>query len=161
MSEARTKQLKQLLGQGVTIARAHPIATALVAGVVVCLVLYFGSRLATGIREWRENARVEKLQKQADKNMSDAQKSLGEADQAAGDRQAEDTRRELVIEPARRQASENSNQARQRTTQAEGEYEKARNGPIDDSIDERTLHQRNCADLHQLFPGESIAGCEQ
>jgi flagellar biosynthesis GTPase FlhF len=140
--------------------RAHKLATAIVGALVIVGALYFGSSLITGIREAFQDAQVNRLNKQSEQKEAEAQKSLDAADKEAVDRAVEDKLRELNIEPQRRQAKENSEQARQRATKAETDYENARKNINRNSIDERLLHERNCADLHELYPGERVAGCE-
>jgi hypothetical protein len=140
-------------------ARAHPLATAIACGVLIFVAFYFGGQFITGIRQAFENHQVNALEKQSEQKQAEAEKSLKDADAASVDRKAEDLQRERNIKPAMKAAAENSEVARARARKAETNYEKARTSTPRTDIDLRVLHSRNCADLHELYPGEPIDGC--
>lgn len=153
----RSKAIAEFAGR-------HKLATAICAAAIIIAMVYLGYLLVTAISNGFENAQVERLNKQAAGKQAEANKSLDQANAEAVDRKAEDKLRERTIEPQLEQATQNSQAARERARQAERNYEKSRTRPsgTDSRVDpdQRLLHERNCTDLRELYPGERIAGCE-
>lgn len=134
-------------------ALAHPLVTLVLCCLIFYLAITFGAGLVAGVREAFENRAVEKLERQADKHLEVA----GAADRA---RTAEDQKRETNIRPRIDTTTKDLAAARARRRQAETNYEKSQANSIP-NLDAHDLHERNCADLRQLYAGEPIPHCDR
>lgn len=142
------------------LALAHPLITLAIVSVLFYLVVTFGAGLIAGIRHKFEDRQVQQLEQKADQSEQNANKKIDEANEAAGDRQEEDTNRETNIRPRVEVTGRELEVARERRRKAEGNYENSRKNPRTDS-DAGALHERNCAELRELYPGEPLAGCDR
>ena len=135
------------------LAQQHPLITLFFATALVIGGLYFGAGVITGIRQAFEDRSVEKLKKEGGKHL--------EAAAGAGSvRQAEDQSRRITIRPRIEAATRDLESARARRRAAESNYEKSKHTPVP-NLDARDLHDRNCADLRELYPNEPIAHCDR
>jgi len=143
-------------------AQGHQLLTLIIACVLFYLVMTIGLRLGAGIRHAWENRTINQLEQKADKAESEANKQLDQASREQMNRQAEDLAREETIKPEVERTARDAAAAKERTRRAQSSYEKARkqNSDLGNDSDLHTLHERNCADLRELYPGESIPLCQ-
>jgi|GEM_PF-3611302 len=134
-------------------------------GVVSILAaLFILAFLAIAVYDWgREksiNSQVNTRTTEATRQIGIAEQSTANANVSQATRQSEDTRREKVIEPRRRDDTAKSADARQRTARAKQNYENSRTSNFNRTVSDADLHRSNCDELSNLFPGEQFADCQ-
>jgi hypothetical protein len=138
----------------IALVHKHPLATLIGAVLLGVLLLYLATGAFDSFRHWREDKAVTGLENKAAQSEQQAAKE-------DVNRQAEDLNRERTIQPELERTRRELAAARERTRKAEIDYENARkNIPDNGGTDTRALHDRNCADLRELYPGESIPFCQ-
>jgi hypothetical protein len=138
----------------ITVIQKYPLPSLVAAVLFGVVLLYVGAGLITSVRHAIEDAQVNSLEKKAEESQQ-------RANQQGNSRRAEDLNREQTIAPERDRSRRDVVAARDRTRKAEIDYENARkNVPDSGGIDARALHERNCAELRELYPGESIPFCQ-
>lgn len=142
------------------LARTYPVIAAFIAVLILVSVWYFGGAFVSGVQSAFTSRQVEKTEGQAKQAEADAHAALSEANKAATDRTVEDRIREQTIEPERVRTAQAVNSSRSRTQKAEASYEQAQKSFDRHRLDRHVLHERNCTDLHALYPGENFAGCQ-
>ena len=135
--------------------KANPLIIGIGALGLFAVLWYFGGSIKQKVLDWKTAAQVERLEKQSDASQQKAAQELSEADKTSGARAAEDERRRNEIIPAIQRSNGNREQARLRTQKAQIDYENSRKKNSDTTgVDLRVLHERNCADFHELYPDE-------
>lgn len=130
----------------------HPMITLVVACVLFYFGLTFGAGFIAGIRHVFEDRAVTELKTEGDKHL--------EAAGAAGAARAnEDANRNTNIRPRIEASTRDLESARERRLKAESNYEKSKHTPLSD-LAPGDLHERNCADLRELYPGEPSPYCD-
>lgn len=136
----------------IALIQKHPLGSLFASAMLAILLLYvITSSLAT-LRHWREDKAVDQLEQKSTAAQNAAAKENINA-------RAEDLNRERTIRPELERTRAAVGDARQRARKAETDYENARKNPVDSNIDVRALHDRNCADLRELYPNEPIDFC--
>lgn len=130
------------------------------AGLVI-LALVLGAGAITAVRHRLQDRKVEKLEQKSDAATEEKQTAQTAADEAAQERAIEDAIRERTIKPEIQRTTRNLEEARARTKGARNDYDQAKKNTLRDDADSRALHERNCSDLRELYPGESIPLCER
>lgn len=137
----------------------HPFYS-LIIGVVLCAALWYGGgALLNGASELHTSGEVHKTEAQATQAEAQAGASKQAADQTAIDRQVEDQLRERTITPEVRRSERQAAETRARVRDAEANYEKVTKDRSRSPLGPDALHERNCSDLRDLYPGEEFAGC--
>jgi short subunit dehydrogenase-like uncharacterized protein len=132
----------------ITWVKANRLTSGLVLLILAGVLWYFAGSINQAVRDRTTDAVVEKLEKQSDQQLIEAQK-------ASGARAAEDERRRVQIKPAVEHARRARETARAKTEKAEREYENSRKKiPDAAGADLRELRRRNCANYADLYPDE-------
>lgn len=130
------------------------------AVILLALLWYFGGAVKQSVLDRKTDRKVDKLEQKSDQSQQQANSEIREAEKTEGARAAEDTRREVEIKPELERARVNREQARANTQKAAIDYENSRQKISDPTgIDVGVLHERNCADFHELYPNEP--GCSR
>jgi hypothetical protein len=142
-------------------AGEHPVAALIAAAVLATVLWLYAGGVITGVKNLFAGSAVQKTEAQASAAESQASGSTAEADRTSADRKVEDRVREQIITPEVERTKRASELTRERLRQAEVNHEKAIKGRGGDGLDDRALHERNCSDLAELYPGEHFEGCGQ
>lgn len=134
---------------------AHPLIAIVVACILLYLVITWGGSFIAGVRHVFEDRAVEQLTTEADEH-------LKAAGAAGAERVTEDANREANIRPQIETTTRDLEAARARRRKAESDYENARKtSDSSDGLNADALHQRNCTDLRELYPGEPVPYCDR
>jgi len=152
----------QTIERAVDELQKHPVRYLVILAILLFVGLIIIGGTITAVRYRLQDRKVEKLEKKSEEAIEQKDAAKSEADKAAGERVIEDAIRERTIKPEIERTSRNLEDARSRTKEAQTDYDKARS-PKDsqgNDPDSRALHERNCSDLRELYPGETIPHCE-
>lgn len=153
---------KALLNSSLGFAQRNPLVTLGLAAALVIGSIVAGAAVITGIRYNLEDRKIEKMEKKTEEATTGMKGEISDADKAAQERAIEDAIRERTIKPEIQRTTRNLEEARSRTRAARNDYEKARKtNDLGNDSDPRALHERNCAELRELYPGEPIPLCDQ
>ncbi len=142
--------------------KTNPFTTGLIALALAAGLWYFASSFTSGVRHLLENRAADKLEQQANDAQDKAAQKLNEAHQVATDRAVEDLNRARAITPEIERTARAVNETRESARRARTNYENARTKPdLLNDPDTAALHDRNCADLNQLYPGEQRPICDR
>ena len=139
--------------------KEHPLIALGLLLTVCALCFIYGGAFIDGARNAKSQRAVSQTQGAAQTEQSEAGRALTHANQEAIDRQVEDGLRRRVIQPEAERTRRAATATRERTRMAQAAYEDVQKHPPRGDADSRRLHERNCADLAELYPGESIADC--
>lgn len=142
------------------LVKAHKLATALVAAALLFVIYQAGGGIVSGVRSRISSAQVTQTQAEAHAAQAQAAQSLTEANASSVNRQVEDGYRERTINPELKRTAQVVESTRARAREAQITYENAQKPFHRPELDERALHQRNCADLARLFEAERFNRCE-
>lgn len=149
--------MKKLLQLG----KSYPVNAALIVLLLALSIWYFGSSFVDGISSAFTQAEVTETTRQAEAEKSAARDELREAGAESVNRQIEDSVRTRTIEPEIERTSQASSNARERSQRSSKTYEQSQKSFRRDGLDDGALHDRNCANLHELYPGEIFRDCER
>lgn len=135
-----------------------PYVGGLAVILILALVLVAGA--ITAVRYQFQDRKVEKLEQKTDEAVTQKDQAKTAADTAAQERAIEDAIRERTIKPEIERTARNLEDARSRTKGARNDYDQAKKNTPRDDPDSHALHERNCSDLHELYPGDPLPYCE-
>lgn len=159
--KARARQIAGNVARGaVAQIVAHPVAALIVACGLAATVWIYGGAFWGGVRAAFQDRKVERLQTQAHEAQAGAQTAERAADDTQIERTVEDQRRANEIAPAIERAGRTVAETSAEAQRARARYEQTQKNSRRDDLDDRVLHERNCADLAQLYPGERFRRCE-
>lgn len=143
-----------------------PLATKISVAVLISAVLVFlwwmASEVTSSLTHFFEDREIEQLNQKAGEAENKAAAHVNEAREIAVKRAAEDFNRARQIVPEIERTSRNLAETRERTRKAQINYEKALQPPTPvDDPDITVLHDWNCADLAELYPGEQHPICNR
>lgn len=151
---------KQTIERAYEAAAKHPVRYLVIISVLLIAGLVLAVGTITAVRYKLQDRKVDQLERKTEDALKQEDAAKAEADKAAQERAIEDAIRERTIKPEIQRTARNLEEARSRTRGAKADYEQSKKNNPGNNPDSRAQHERNCAELRELYPGEPIPLCE-